>query len=475
MKRRPSASPFASERGSVMLVAMCFTLVLALALASYQTMAYHTPKMGSRNLQSLRAREVAEAGLEDAVWALNNASSDHWSGWTLAGGNATKTLGGFAYESAAVTGQAALSVTNYAYASTGTGAKPTITAVSTVTGADGTSVTRTLSAGTGISATSASGRAPLFTNAIAAVGNGSSGTGQVYLYSGGVKVDSYDSSAGSFTSGYSAVVAAEASPDLSVTSSLSGSARGTVTLNNSVVQGYVATTATTANTVAMTELANGNSTSAKVIGTSGATGIDASRLSTSPYQNLFSILTPTGTSITPPSGTVALGSGTYYANDGGSGTFSIYSGTLDVTGDVVLVVPGNLNINSSGSIVIEAGGSLQIVVAGSANIYGLGINNTTHIPSKLAIFASGAASSVTFWTAQSFYGVAYAPSGSITIFGSGSGSNAFEVFGSLVGRNVTVYPYSGYVPNIHYDVKLLDAVFSQIDTPFAVSNIAETP
>jgi Tfp pilus assembly protein PilX len=471
---------FASERGSTLLVALCFTLVLALALASYQSVCYYTLITGARNMQSMRSRQLAEAGLEEALWTLNNSypsNSGLWTtnGWTLSNGDATKTLSGFTYESAAVTGQVSITVHGYLTVATTnlqtTSDPPYIKAKGVTQAADGTTVSRTLKASFGASTTSTSAMAPLFPNAIAAVG-----TNQSVNFTGNATVDSYDSSLGAYpgsnsAKNYSAVV--------------SGSS--VVLPSGAQIKGYVATAPTGSNAVS---LSNGSSALLTGPTTSSGVKIDSSRETTSPYQPAFDVPTPSGvgTNLTEPSTTVHLGTPgatvptTYYATLGGTpgwaGWYYLSSGTLEVDGPVILVIPGSLYINGSGSIVISStagsNASLQIPISGSAYIYSNGgIDNQTHIPSNLAIIgtATSTGNAVGLWTSTKFYGAIYTPNSDITVWGASSSS---EIFGSLVGNSITVYPYGSPSVPIHYDMNLTNSVLSSVTTPFAVSNITDS-
>ncbi len=473
------------ERGSTLLVAMCFTLVLAVALASYQTACYYTLKTGSRNEQSIRSRQLAEAGLEEALYALTNRN---FTGWTITGGVYTKSLTGFTYESAQVTGTVNLTITGYDDTNRST-TKPTITSVGVIQNTDGTIMSRTLTASTGYSSTATTGRAPIFANALAA--DATSGT--VNLTSGGVLVDSYNSfpdtrsgytttqylynasvpnptGSGTFANtGYSAVVTASS-----------------VTLaNGAQVKGYVAT-APSSNAVVLS-----SGTTSKLTGpsTSGSVKIDTTRESTSPYQLSPTVSPPSfGAPLTlvEPSSTVHLGTAggsitPYLATLGGTpgwaGWYYLSSGTLEIDGPVVITIPGNLYINGSGSIVIKPGGSLQILIAGSTYIYYNGIDNQTHLPANLAIISTATSASsnytVGIWTPTPFYGTVYAPYCSITVWGY---SSASAIYGALVGYTLTVYPYSSTSMPIHYDVALRNTVLSGLgdNVPFAVSNVTDS-
>ena len=216
--------------GSVTLVALCFTAVLAIALSSYLALYQRSYDFSTRLLHEDRARQLAQTGLEEALWALNQ---DIWTGsgpssdtpWNTSGTNRSVTL---AYGSLGqgATGQVTLTVANFASAGP---VWPAITSTATVTLDDGHVFTKTLQAATG--------PAPLFGNAIA------SASSYVSFTSGG-KVDSWNSRpdnnpatavvAYSFTAGtpsnYAAVIAAA---DSGVTS---------VALSQALVYGYLATT-----------------------------------------------------------------------------------------------------------------------------------------------------------------------------------------------------------------------------------------
>src|SRR4051812_34416676 len=98
MRRARSANPASRRRGSALLAALRFATVLAIALGSYLTICYRALAMSTRNLTSTRSLEIAELGMEDAIWALNNNT---WTGWTITGTTATKTISGFSYDNGA--------------------------------------------------------------------------------------------------------------------------------------------------------------------------------------------------------------------------------------------------------------------------------------------------------------------------------------------------------------------------------------
>lgn len=418
-----------------MLAALCVALVLAIVLSSYITMCYRSLEMSTRNANSGHSVELAETGMEEALWALHN---NDWTGWTITGQTATKTLSGFTFDSN-TTGSAALTIANYD-GSTGT---RTLTVTGTTTLSDGTTSSRTL--------TSTSSQAPLFVNAIAG------STGRVRFLSAGT-VDSYDSSINvdpntGQTPGYQAVVA----------SGSTSTSSNAVQMTNVKIKGYVAT------------LGTGPSygTSATLYGPTSPTNpkIDPSRITTSPYQPLFAEVTPPATNPLP-SGTATIGTA-------GDTTPTYYYGTdinlngsqvLTVDGPVVIVLSGDLYINNTSGttakIRITTNGSLEVHFSGDMALKGGGIQNDTKLPRKLSLFAKAdnVYDSLGMATTTPFYGVIYAPYNSLTI------SSNPTIYGSIVAKAVT---FSGS-PIIHYDLNLRTVAFSGIETPYAVSNWTET-
>ena len=276
-----------------MLAALCFATVLAIALGSYLTVCYRTLALSSRSAQDTHSIELAETGMEEALWALNK---NDWSTWTIAGTTANKTLSGFSFESGS-TGTISLTVTSY----DGSAGTRTVTVTGTTQATDGTSVSRTLS--------STSAQAPLFVNAVAAT------TSNVVFSSAGT-ADSYDSSLGTYASQtptYSAVIASTATAPTAAT----------VQLVNAQIKGYVASNYSGGPSY---------STSGRVYGptTPVATKIDTTRVSTSPYQPIFSIKTISGSGTTLSNPT--LNSTTTIGNAADTVPAIYYSSGLDLRG-----------------------------------------------------------------------------------------------------------------------------------------------
>jgi hypothetical protein len=439
MRPAHPANPVSRRRGSALLAALCFATVLAIALGSYLTVCYRALAMSTRNLTSTRSLEIAELGMEDAIWALNNNT---WTGWTINGTTATKTISGFSFDNGA-TGTVGITITNY----DGTTGTRTLSVTATTTLQDGSQISRAL--------TATSTQAPLLTNAVAAT------TGAVKFTAAGTSsvIDSYDSSAAAYVpanAGYSAVIASNSTTTSSAT----------VQLTNAQVKGYVATLST----------GPSYSSSAKIIGptTPGATRIDTARISTSPYQPVFDInsISGAGTTLLNPTtnttvtiGTPGASSASIYYN---SGLNMVGTTKIKVDGPVKLVVSGNLYIGLSGgtpSIEVTTNGTLEIFVSGDIAIYGNGINNLTTIPKRAVVYGTNSLTAPDMNTSTAFYGAIYTPTGDFKVVS----NNA--IYGAIVARNVT---FSGSAPVVHYDTDLRNTVLSGVDSPYSVSSWRET-
>jgi hypothetical protein len=441
------------QRGSALLAALCFATVLTIALGSYLTLCYTTLATSTRNLNSTHSIELAEAGMEEVLWTLKaNSNAGDWSGWSIVGTTATKTIANYAVYNNGATGSMTLTVTNY---SNTTGTR-NVTVTGTMTASDGTVLSsRTV--------TASAAPAPLFVNALAA-------TTSNVVFSGAGSVDSYDSSLGLYgsqTPTYSATVSSSATVN-AVTPA------ATVQLVNTQVKGYVAS------------LYSGGpsySSSAKVIGptTPLTTRIDTSRISTSPYQPVFTIKTISGTGTSLDS--LLIANATTTIGTPGASTPTLYRSTginmtgttkLVIDGPVQLVISGNLYVGlnagatSTNAIEVTANGSLEIFLPNAScdmAIYQGGLRNLTKDPSKLAVYSNSTLSVPDMNTTTDFYGVIYTPTGDLKVISNNG------IYGAIVARKVWL---SGTAPVVHYDLNLRNAVFSGIDTPYAISNWRES-
>jgi hypothetical protein len=194
MMRMPSQPIPKDCRGSAMLAALCLAMVFAISLSSYLALCYENLYVSERNaMTTFRGSELAESGVEQALYCLNN---NNWTGWTQSGSTQsatmTMTASGLSTTVGAtplnfgngVTGTVFVTVQSYTTA-------PTITSQSTLSipSPYGSGSARLIGSGTlTFNAPSGSGStsaAPLFVNAVAAT------NGTLRFQSAG-NVDSYN-------------------------------------------------------------------------------------------------------------------------------------------------------------------------------------------------------------------------------------------------------------------------------------------
>ena len=339
-----------------MLAALCLAMVFAISLSSYVALCYVSLNMSTRSVMLLRSAELAEAGVEQALYSVNNSD---WSNWTISGNVATATMTmtatGLVPSSSsptplnygnAMTGQVNLTVTNY---NTPVPA-PSITSQAVFTTPVNGGGTQTTTSETITYQAPAVGtdEEPLFVNAVAAT------TGNILFQAAGF-VDSYNSNPAPLTyqtyapalAGYSAVLASQH------TTTVSASVR----LGNAVLHGY-ATGYNNFSPGTTNWLSYGGSAQIAGPNTPPTSSIDSSRLlsNPSPYQPLFLENRPPNPSTTLPAActsdsvtinqSATLGSTTsntpavYQANGG----INLTSGsqTLIIQGPVVIVSYGNV-------------------------------------------------------------------------------------------------------------------------------------
>lgn len=74
---RPRRTP---RRGSVLIVALLFSAIIAISLGSFLRLATHSTQLSYRTYYQGVSMNIAETGLEQAMWEANNAATP-WVGW----------------------------------------------------------------------------------------------------------------------------------------------------------------------------------------------------------------------------------------------------------------------------------------------------------------------------------------------------------------------------------------------------------
>lgn len=435
---------FNSRRGSALLVALCFSTVLALGVTSYIVTAYRALQLSDREFQQNRLNQLAEAGIEEALWELN---VNKWSAtaWNLVGTTYSRTFTGYTYGQG-VTGQVVVSVTN---SNTTT---PTITSAATLTTQDGRTMTRTLQATTA--------PMPLFYNALAALSTTSSRA--IRMRRSGF-IDSYNSALGDYN----------ATTNRSDRAVVSGR---TITLTDAEIYGYITIPVATNIT---------RSASARLYGVANAASPiwDATRISGNMFQPVLTVTSPTGTAAALTSWPASATLGTP-----GATTPTLYTGgdlnlntgvTLTIDGPVIIDLTGALTIwgnsSSGGRFVVTSTGRLEIHLAGVLTLGGRGIENQTRRPRNVVIFGSdvgsdtNAISTNAHTSTNPLYAVFFMPNDRINITGA-----PFHLRGSMIANQLdfqNTSTSSVNFPRINYDVSLRTEVFPNVDTPQLINQV----
>jgi hypothetical protein len=485
-----------------MLAALCLAMVFAIALSSYMALCFTSLAMSTRNVVNSHCSELAEAGIEQALYSLNNGD---WSGWTVSvvGSQTTfSTQMTMTASSGLVPTTGAPTPLNFGNGATGlvnititenSGVLATIQSQGQMTlpngSATNSSAVTTISSTLTASGTTGTATAPVFVNAVAA-------TSSRVTFAGGGTVDSFNSnpSLGVFQA-YSAVDAGASAVILSQDVTAFGS---TVRLGDAVINGYAVGydffSPSTTNW-----LSYGGSGKLKGPTTPVATYIDSSRILSSPVPNqpISPEILPFTTQNIPAAGdpgginvlnaTCTLGSATApYPVYSAYGIALNTGNVVTITGRAVIVVTvGSTSILNGGLIQLTPGASLAIFQEnGSININCSGtggITNSSAVPlaKNLALLSTtnnNASNTIKITQQLPFCGVVYFPYLRVTI---GSTGVTAPITGSIVGESVTL----SAAPVIHYDVALRspdsipgDVAFTSLSSPVAVNNlIASVP
>ena len=82
-------------RGSILIVAMLISAVIALSLGSYIALSRSSLKLANRSFYNTGAMNIAETGIEEALWSFNQATAGvalatAWQGWDISDGVSAK-------------------------------------------------------------------------------------------------------------------------------------------------------------------------------------------------------------------------------------------------------------------------------------------------------------------------------------------------------------------------------------------------
>lgn len=457
------------RRAAITLVALSLTTALGVAVGSYLALFSRHLALGVNQLHRDKLHELARVGLEEALWALNEAD---WTkagpasstAWVTSGTSRAATLA-YADLGHGATGALELTVENFA--ATGP-VWPTITSAASVILAGGRTLRHTLRATTT--------PAPLFGHAVA------SAEGAVTFLAAGT-VDSWNSDPDNNPATPAVDYAFTAGDPANHAAVVAGRTNGThgVVLTQATVRGYVATFG----------LPVSYSISAappgRVLGPATPVGVnvDTRRIGRSAFVPVAPVFTITEPPTSGPAygglvGNIlalvtSLGSAPpeteVYQTSGDLTILGIplVSPSLVVDRHLKLIVNGNLTISGAGQITINPGASLQLFIRGDCTLGGGGIDNRNVDPATCVLLCTSpsTADTLEYTTAADFRGVIYCENKPIDIR-----QNA-TFHGALLSRRGVSFTTGATAPVIHYDLALRTRRFAHVGTPYLLDRITQ--
>ncbi len=425
----------AGSRGSLLIVAMIFAAVLGIAITTYIRMARSNLTISNRAFYNNAGINLAETGLEEAMWGINqmvagNASA--WDNWTTSGNNAWRKWTGYAFDQNA-TGTVRVYVANYNGASA-----PNLVARSTVQLADGAPIEKWIQVT--LSKRSKFANGLVAKDSISFSGNNAS-------------VNSWNSDPDN-DPGTAAIPFSDAvKNDNGSVGSVSVSVDA-VLVQNADIWGYAATGGALPSV--------GSNGLVGPFGTSSGT-MDMSHVSTdfsasfdavsAPSQSYYVIGGITNNTTLPRGGDSAAADGKYYYE---ATQINFNNKTLTISDKVVLKLTDTTTSISigggSGELHIDAGASVEIYAPGDIDIGGSGVFNggttaaAANQPVSCQIWGTKASGVQDIEIAGNgvLSAIVYAPQGSVKINGNG------DVCGSVVANDITCVGNAAF----HYDESL---------------------
>ena len=446
-----------SAKGSVLIVAMLLTLSIGIAIVSYINLGQTNLAVSNRAFFNNAAVNLAETGLEQAMWSINKAVDGDpgaWTGWTTDASNAWQDFSGYSFDANA-TGNVRVYVRNHTLA-----VAPIIVARATISPVKGPPIEKWI-------------MVTLLQRSLFA--NGLVAKNTITFSGGNAVVDSYDSRLGAYdaplgggsTNKYARGSAGSASVSV-----------GSFSLSNSEIFGFVS--------IGTSDYTGLNVGPNGIVGDFGAAAgsVDYTRVTTDFTTNFedasapatagYSIGTINGATTLPRGGDLAAADGKFYydvvkiqLSGPASRKLNISSGN-----DVVVRItasPGTDGVKLTGNASIQVLGSssLEMYADSNVSIAGRGVANAND-PEAFQFWStkaagSAGAQSVSVSGNGNLSAVVYAPNADVTMNGGGASGS---VYGAVVADTISVTGGSEF----HYD----EALAAMSDgNPFGIANWAE--
>lgn len=388
---------FVGVRGSVLLGSLIVATLVAILCGSYVYLISTELRASYRTFQYNAATNIAEAGVEEAMWALANSNIKAASGWTLSGADAYRVFNGSTSRlelGGAFTGELRVRVDGYA------GSAPVITAEGRIHHPRMVSFAKQVRVKTSVGRSIHKG----------------------FMVRDGIvinnkpRIDSYNSALGPYN-------ATTNRGDKGMLVSLNGS----INLNDSQIWGKVGVGSSSVSAVNSPMnggwLRNSSTAGTPTFDTAAVvTGVQMSW----PARPIAPVQSTTGggnltyvADATTPLGTTGSSSPTYYYYTGNGGTLSVSGATtFHVKGPTVLVIQRGIQMSGLAKITFDSDPSatLSIYVGENVNISGGNILNDQPQASRLTIYGAGSdGQNIALSGTTKFTGVFYGPTWNVNV------------------------------------------------------------
>lgn len=409
----------------MLVVALLVAAFIALLLGSYLSLNLGTARLAQRTFNRTAAFHLAEAGLEEGLWAYNQLlaeAPDPWTGWQVASDAAWRRFDNFQL-SPSTNGSIKIYASPATLSDT---AQPNLVALASVTSPGGAPVTQLLEV--------TLRRRSLF-------GGGLVARDGLVFRGNNTSFDSWDSDPDQNPATPAVPYSAAVRSDLG-TIATGAPTPGDLFIAKTRINGFL-------HTAGIDPVLS----STGLIGPFGTADgvIDPSRLAHDYHADFPAVSAPSGgtllASFDPTLGT--LGQKTLWR----ANSLRLNGGkSLTILGDVTLVLTDPItavSITGNAQLIIPAGSSLQLHCDGDVLVGGRGIANLNNSPASFQIWSSVRPSSnrpqgLALVGNGSLAAVVYSPEGHITVNGNG------DVSGALVGRTITFTGNAAF----HYDLAL---------------------
>lgn len=423
------------QRGAVLLVALLFSAAIAISLGSYLQVSRSTLELSHRALYQNAAMNLAETGLEEAMWSINGEA---WNDWKVSGTDARRTLNDFDLGGGAK-GRVDVVVRHYDGS-----APPTVVARATVRPPRGNHLEKWIAV--------TLNRRSLFANGLVAR--------NIITFSGNNSyVDSFDSRLGPYNAALGGGKFNRNDTGSIGSTSVQVDA---LSIGNADIWGFAS--------VGTSDFSGIDVGPNGLVGPYGTADgvIDTNHVTTDFAANFDDVIAPTPTTVTPitsivtaknlpEAGDVAAADGIYYYSVGKIELSGNASQVLKIDKNVVFIMDSstgtNIDLKGQASIQVSDGSSLTIYTDANVSIAGGGVANEGS-PKDFFLYGTRPSSAVTKQTMSisgngQLRAVVYAPSANLSMNGGGSSG---EISGAIIGNNITVVGGSAF----HYDVSLAE-------------------